>query len=509
MDKLRKNWYRYALAFVIPIILLFVFLAWNGIYPFGDISNLRDDLEIQYADYFTFYRNVLLGNGDIGYSFTKSLGGPLVSLWGYYLASPFNLLVVFFRPDQIQLFVFVITALKLGLSGLTFYLFARYKFTKAPWYALLFLTAAYGFTQYNVGQMANLNWLDGMYMLPLMLLGVAKYVREGKRSLFFVSTACSIIFNWYTGYMNCIFVMLYFWYEQSLTDYRQGILGGKRIIKKTVGFGLLEILSVAVSMAAFLPVLLGQAGGRTFAEDIFEFGTNGSFLDILRGFMIGSANPSRNITLFCSVLLLLFAAYFFWDKRIGKAEKIALGSFLGLMAASLFFWPLEHIWCGFRTEGSYAYRFLYLAIVVLLLMAGSVLEHFDALERKPLFYVTAGLIGMFLILDMQDSFDAKRLWRQLALLVIYCLLLTVSQKTRLRRPLALLCVCVLFLGELSWNARLVSGGAYTFDAAQTASYIADEQKLMDEVKARDNRFYRMEKTLNRDQNQAHNSFYSN
>ena len=122
VSKLRKNWYRYVLAFALPVILLIIFLAWNDIYPFGNISNLRDDLEIQYVDYFAFYRNVLLGNGDISYSFAKSLGGSLVALLGYYLSSPFNLLIVFFSPERINLFVFVITALKLGLSGLTFYL---------------------------------------------------------------------------------------------------------------------------------------------------------------------------------------------------------------------------------------------------------------------------------------------------------------------------------------------------------------------------------------------------
>ncbi len=509
MNKMQKNWHWYALAFAVPIALFVVFLMWSGIYPFGGISNFRDDLEIQYADYFAFYRNVLLGNGELSYSFTKSLGGPLVALWGYYLASPFNLLIVFFKPEQIQLFVFTITTLKLGLCGLTFYLFARYKFPKAQSYVLLFLSCAYAFTQYNVGQMANLNWLDGVYMLPLMLMGVTKYIREQKRTLFFVSTACSIIFNWYTGYMNCIFVMLYFLCEQCLADCQDKTLSIKGMFKKTTQFALLEILSVLLSMATFLPVLLGQAGGRTFAEGIFEFRTNGSLLEILNGFIIGSANPSRNITLFCSILLLLFATYFFWDKQIEKPRKIALGSLLGVMVASLFFWPLENIWCGFQIESSYAYRFLYLAILVLILMAGTVLEHFDALERKPLFQVTAGLIGLFLILDLLGGFDTKQLWVQLALLIIYCLLATVRKTARFKKTLAILCIFALFFGELSWNAKMVSGWAYTYDAAHTVSYIGNEQKLVNQIKASDPGFYRMEKTLNREYNYSHNSFYSN
>ena len=54
----------------------------SGLYPFGKKLNLLWDQDIQYVDYFAFYRDVLLGKADIGYSFSKSLGGSLVALFG-------------------------------------------------------------------------------------------------------------------------------------------------------------------------------------------------------------------------------------------------------------------------------------------------------------------------------------------------------------------------------------------------------------------------------------------
>ena len=49
MDKVKRK-YVYVLAFIIPSMIFT--LIWNkcGIYPFGEISNMRADLSIQYVD---------------------------------------------------------------------------------------------------------------------------------------------------------------------------------------------------------------------------------------------------------------------------------------------------------------------------------------------------------------------------------------------------------------------------------------------------------------------------
>ena len=205
-----KRYIYAALAFLLPVFLLAVMLLWQNIYPFGQGTILRSDLKTQYMDFYMYYKDVLTGNAGLDYSITKSLGGSVIALWGYYLASPWNLLIFFFEKSQIQLFVYVISSVKLGLCGLTFYFFIRYKFKNLEMLPAVALGAAYAFTQYGVGQMSNLMWLDGMYMLPVILLQIEKYISEGKRFFFCIALACSIIFNWYTGYMNCIFAMLYY-----------------------------------------------------------------------------------------------------------------------------------------------------------------------------------------------------------------------------------------------------------------------------------------------------------
>ena len=86
-----------------------------GIYPFGEYSVLTNDCYIQYVDFFHYLKEVMAGNAHIGYSFSKSLGGSLVALFGYYLSSPFNLLLFFVEENQLEFFVLITTILKVGL----------------------------------------------------------------------------------------------------------------------------------------------------------------------------------------------------------------------------------------------------------------------------------------------------------------------------------------------------------------------------------------------------------
>lgn len=498
------------MAFFVPIILYSILCSVKNIYPFGQVSNLIYDLDIQYVDFYAYYRRVLLGQAELSYSFVKSLGGSLVALWGYYLASPLNLLVVFFKPEQMQMFVFVITAIKIGLCGTTSSFFVKSKYRNMQDTMVICLAVAYSFTQYVVGQMSNLNWLDGVYLLPLILWGIDKYIYEKKKAYFYVFLAISIIFNWYTGYMNCIFVVLYFCYQFIVTQISEGMqFNIKKFIKEFAMFIWLEFLSVLLSLCVFLPVLLGQSGGRSaFDEGIFQFGTNGSLLDILRGFMIGSANPSKDITLFCSVFLLVILVYYIFDRKIQISEKRITLLFLTIMVFSLFFKPIEHIWVGFKFENSYAYRFLYLVIMVLILICARVLEHIEQMNCRLLGRTIGWIIFSLLALDMVKAFDCKHLWLEIALLVLYGGLLVFRKKTRMRK-VAIISMIFVFLGEIIINAALVIDDRYAFVSEKYVTYVSQEEKLFEQIRTDESEFYRIEKTLNRDENMQHNSFYAN
>ena len=61
-------------AFALTSLILLIVFYVSGVYPFGDRSLLKWDMELQYADFFRWWHRVLHGQASMFYSFSKSLG---------------------------------------------------------------------------------------------------------------------------------------------------------------------------------------------------------------------------------------------------------------------------------------------------------------------------------------------------------------------------------------------------------------------------------------------------
>ena len=182
--------------------------------PFGTGAVSIDDAKIQYIDFFTYYVDVLRGTRSLTYDFGNMLGGSSLGLFSYYLASPFNLLLYFFGKKGVYRFFDIAVSLKLGTAGATFcwYLQRRFEDRIRP-ALLLALSMGYGLMQYSVAQSSNIMWLDGVYMLPLMLLGVYEVIHRKSVWRLVLATAFCILCNWYIGGLNCLFTGFWFLFE--------------------------------------------------------------------------------------------------------------------------------------------------------------------------------------------------------------------------------------------------------------------------------------------------------
>jgi uncharacterized membrane protein YfhO len=138
--------------------------------PFGNKSLVAADASIQYMDFFSYLKDVLTDKNSFNYSFSNGLGGSGIVIFSYYLASPINLLVLLFSKSNLQSFYDLAVAIKLSLAIATFsyYLQKRFQTEIKPFFVLL-LSLCYGFMQYNIAQSYNIMWLDGVYLLPLIL----------------------------------------------------------------------------------------------------------------------------------------------------------------------------------------------------------------------------------------------------------------------------------------------------------------------------------------------------
>ncbi|MCI8469203.1 MAG: YfhO family protein [Eggerthellaceae bacterium] len=259
-----------ALGFALPVALLAAVSAWNGVYPFGPESFLVGDLRYQYVDFFTWFRAVLLGDDSLFYSTAQALGSNTWGLYSYYLASPFNLLLPLFDVDQITLFAWVITALKLGCVQLTMTLFLRRRFGLGRGTALA-LALAFTWSTWTATQLRNPLWLDALILLPLMALGAWALVREGRWRLLLGATTASVIVCWYTAYMSILFVCLYAVFECYLRCVDDPAFGRRGVARTACRFAGVMLGALALAAFMFVPTVLAMTGdvsGQIVGEDV-------------------------------------------------------------------------------------------------------------------------------------------------------------------------------------------------------------------------------------------------
>ena len=175
-----RNIVWYFAAFLLTLLILMISMAIDGMFPFGDNSVLKWDLEIQYIDIYAWFRNALHSGEGLFYSFSKSLGGNMFGVFSLYLGSPVNLLIYFFDVEDIPVFLTLATVLKLCLGAFTASIFITRRFEIKSRIIVLICSVAYALFEYNVAFCSNLHFLDAVYMLPLAALGVWQLVNFRK-----------------------------------------------------------------------------------------------------------------------------------------------------------------------------------------------------------------------------------------------------------------------------------------------------------------------------------------
>lgn len=78
----RRVWLAPAVSFFVTASVVLVAFALGSFAPFGTADNSLASMDgfIQYLDFFAWYKDLLAGNNDIAYSFSKMLGGVHGSL---------------------------------------------------------------------------------------------------------------------------------------------------------------------------------------------------------------------------------------------------------------------------------------------------------------------------------------------------------------------------------------------------------------------------------------------
>lgn len=509
MKDKKKNIFYMTLVMFFGTMFIYVLIQYlSGLYPFGNKLNLLWDEDIQYVDYFAFYRDVLLGKASIGYSFSKSLGGSLVALFGYYLGSPLNLLVVFFDLEHLPLFVFMITMLKMGLCSVSASVFMRKRFEDLSMSAVAGLSMGYGLMQYMMLHCSNIMWLDGVFFLPLLLLSVYRYVHEKKKGMLFLSVALSIMINWYTGYMICLFAVCYFLYERILLVEEWSGAEVKCLLLDGIQCGFVMLLGLGGSAAVFYPVFKGlQKGKSVWDPAIFYPEFYDSFLDIFRGFVEGSIVGT--VSLYCGVIFFAFFLYYFLCRQVQLREKIVSVIAVLFMFVSCWFVPLDCIWSGLRRVASFRFRYSFVVIfLVLYLAARGIQEYQKKDDRKKMGGIFVGITIVFLFSHVYRNYEIKTFWATLCTLLTYCMLYFMVRERKYRVAL----IGVVLSAELTANGVITFAFNYASnpDVEAYQDYASQAKQQAEQIQDYDDSvFYRMETVSKRYNEESRCSAYLN
>lgn len=410
-------------AFLLPMFAFYVAYAAHGLWPVGNRHLLAYDLYHQYAPFLLELKRKILSCDNLFFSWSGGLGVNFYSIFTYYVASPLNILVIFFPDQNIAEAVMVLTTLKIGLSGLFFREFLSGSFRRRDPLSALF-GAFYALSAWVYAYSWNIMWLDTLVLFPLAALGLVQLVRDGKMRLFVVSMTLMLLTNYYTAFFACAFLLLYYFVLRVQFRTPSGQRDPKcSRYEPLISFGKFAggaVLSALLAGIVLCPTVRALSI-TSAAHDAFPqgFTFTQAFLDTL-----GRMTPLRppnimsglpNIYAGMPVIMLLPA--FFADKRRPRGVRLAYGALLGFLLFSFQSRTLSFLWHGAHYPNSLDFRYAFVFILLVLAMAYQAAG--DDLSRHvaPVAFTAAAIFVLLLAEQRYQLNDALSHWRIAVFLV--------------------------------------------------------------------------------------------
>ena len=492
-------------------IILLVYFCFE-IIPFGDKTVYRMDLYHQYGPLFSELYDRLTSGGSLLYSWNTGLGSSFLGNFFNYLSSPFSFFILLFGHDNTFEAIAAMIAAKAVMSAMSMTYFLK-KSRGSNNYSAAAFGILYSFCGYFIAYYWNVMWIDSLYILPFIALGIENIINKGKSKTFIFSLALAIITNYYIGYMLCIFSCIYFvyYYICALPEIKKKKLytdckGFKNkfknsfFLKSGIRFAFGGIIAVLALTAMLLPLanILRTSSATTgsaptelkFYFNIFDFVAN--HLASLEP-TIRSSGEDVLPNIYCGILTVLLIPLYFFSKRINYAEKIASAVLLAFMYFSFSLNYLNFIWHGFHFPNDLPYRQSFMYSFMLILLAYKAFKNIHEFSRNQLIAIGTAVIAFIVIAQKIGSKNVTdtTVYISVALVFAYIILLAliISKKAQAAAlSIVLLCTTAseMILASTEHYVANQTKAAYTTDYDD----FKELQKVIDD--GDDDLFYRTE-----------------
>ena len=453
----RIKWNYVGLAFCIPTVLMLIVYIICGYEPFGKYSLLYSDMYHQYYPFFFAFRKALLSGESLLWNWSAGMGMDYLGLISYYLASPLNLLSVLVPESWVLEYFCLLMPIKLGLASGFFAIMLKKLFDQNDLSITLF-GCFYGMCAWALGYQWNIMWLDTFALLPLLMLGTVRLLRDGKFILYTVVLFISVFANYYVGLFVCIFVFLFFFCYEICR-----FKGIDRFCVDLCRIGFFSVLAIGMTAILELPALAAlqntQSSVNTFPEGFSVNIVSGELVSAAKaawadyklakeageadfslwfnaikvsappllqamkqvaGNLGGGLEPTFKEGLpniYCGVFPVALGFLYLYSPKVQLRDKLCSIALLTFFGFSFILRQLDYIWHGFHFTNQIPYRFSFLYSFVVLYMA------YRAWLLRSTFklwqVIGAGVLSCLLLLWSDNRSDAAYLLWNLAFLGLY------------------------------------------------------------------------------------------
>ncbi|MBR3307433.1 MAG: YfhO family protein [Lachnospiraceae bacterium] len=493
----KKKLYPLYSALLTALIFILI-LAFNGIAGFGNKTILTGDLFSQYVSFIRHFIDILKGKAGFYYSFSLYLGNSSAANNSYYCLSPFNLLYLI-PGISLSAMTAVIITLKLALSAASFQFYLAKGLKGGRPVSILFGTA-YALSCFSVTMSMHIMWLDCLYILPVLLLLMMRFIKGGSFLPLIPAYAFLFLSNFYMAYIAGIFTA--FCFIGLIIIHTDSF--DKASLMSALRKGGLYALSVILAALCCAAVLLPSAyelisqrstGGSTFS--LVSVTIPDVLCNLLMGQMQGMGSPIPLI--YCGLPVVLLLPLYFSSKAHSLKEKLCIAAILIFYLAGSQFLPLYRFIHAFEAPNWYAHRYAFCVVFLLLSLAFRALDDISSVTCRSVWaYYGAVLLFYALLIPFQRLCYSGYTTNSHGWLIVnagflgfYSLILSgILKHSRRLMPLLL---SIVFSAELLINGiTCLSRNSFGFESEDNIeNWLSREETIIPVLLREDPDFYRV------------------
>lgn len=389
----------YLASFAIPAgVLLAVYIA-MGMAPWGDKTILISDMSDQYVEFFC-----ALKQGDVFFSWSKTMGTNYIGVFSYYVSSPLSVLTLLVPNEDMPVGLMFLTVLKLGLAGLSYAVYSTHKFPNAEITTVL-CAACYGLMSYNIAYSLSIMWLDGVIWLPLILLALERILDGKGAGPFIGALVVCFLSTWYISYMIGIFCCIYLVVRLVALKPERAVLF--QVVRRFFGGAVCALgLTAWMWLPTFLAMFYGKFQESGWDVSKLVYGPLSDIFGQLRPGQLETITYNGLPNIFCGTVVVVLAAVWFFLRTVPLREKLVSAGALAFLFVSMWSTVLDRVWHLFKYPNWFPYRYSFVVSFFLIYLANQALPGLrEALKGKLRPALARGLAAVLLLLTVGELHD--------------------------------------------------------------------------------------------------------